>query len=813
MSQVIAMTRDEVIAIGWSGDAELLDLRSNTEYTIRGSAPVNYNHTDYQTKTKADTAIKLAANNGKWNWNPRPVILKLKGNLIAASTHTFPHSIPVASPADNIVSPPLTRENEKNDDGDYILGSHFCLHYIDSITDRDATPGDGTWTDKMYQTVLEAQALGTNMLGGTPADPNSPILLKGISGDKVTELQELLNSHGANPPLDVDGAFGPLTKAAVEEFQRKNALPVTGIVNGDTWAKLRSGQAVSAQGNKANTNEVTIKVQQPLPKLGANIINACIAGIPTALLLALKFGGTGLTEATAIRGQVGAAKALATIPTYKTAILNGLVPAPFGKMVTGAILAQSSIFLLPKFQSQILDLISGGIPAFVTLPDGTILQAVVVNGITRILFSGERPPVNAIVEIPSSGKKFLVVSNPNVVGKVSGVEISPATVKMPDGTVKPATIVNGITRVGENYSPDNPRPPAGAIVELPGSDVKYLAVSDPDGRIFGARIYPATARMSPDGPEVPATFVNGVTRIGENYSPANPRPPVGTIVDIPALNQKYSIVANPEGEGGVSEESVKPPEPRPEPEPKPEPEPQSDAQLNNFENASLQSKIEEMVKIAITQFGYTEKDSVKWIFDKPDDHSHDGTSNYTKYGQWWQDEMNGVSNGNAWCVIFTAWCANEAKITSTEIPFDASTSSLRGKFNGLGRLGIPAKGYTPQAGDFVFYQFHKWNSKENKWVQGGHTGIVIGYDASSGFVYTIEGNTSGSVGVRVDYKKFHLASLKNDSVGATISFGINGGGATDRYPSGAANSTQYRLESNRPYSLSNWPSSWSVNKK
>jgi hypothetical protein len=50
-------------------------------------------------------------------------------------------------------------------------------------------------------------------------------------------LQELLNRGGAL--LDTDGLFGKATKAAVQEFQSRVDLPVTGVANAATWAALR----------------------------------------------------------------------------------------------------------------------------------------------------------------------------------------------------------------------------------------------------------------------------------------------------------------------------------------------------------------------------------------------------------------------------------------------------------------------------------------------------------------------------------------------------------------------------------------------
>ena len=54
-------------------------------------------------------------------------------------------------------------------------------------------------------------------------------LAKGSSGPVVVQVQEALNAAGAT--LEADGQFGALTEAAVKEFQTRNGLATTGIVD------------------------------------------------------------------------------------------------------------------------------------------------------------------------------------------------------------------------------------------------------------------------------------------------------------------------------------------------------------------------------------------------------------------------------------------------------------------------------------------------------------------------------------------------------------------------------------------------------
>ncbi|MER5917930.1 peptidoglycan-binding protein [Streptomyces sp. NPDC001982] len=89
-------------------------------------------------------------------------------------------------------------------------------------------------------------ALYSNISGGGGSGAPAPINLKSsscpsviVKGQRsgcVTELQSLLNHHGAD--LAVDGDFGPLTDGAVRAFQAEKGLAVDGQVGPNTKAAL-----------------------------------------------------------------------------------------------------------------------------------------------------------------------------------------------------------------------------------------------------------------------------------------------------------------------------------------------------------------------------------------------------------------------------------------------------------------------------------------------------------------------------------------------------------------------------------------------
>ena len=71
-------------------------------------------------------------------------------------------------------------------------------------------------------------------------NPGQPTVSVGATGGAVRRLERALR-RTPNLGLVVDGVFGPLTDAAVKEFQQGAGLTVDGIVGPLTWDALPDG--------------------------------------------------------------------------------------------------------------------------------------------------------------------------------------------------------------------------------------------------------------------------------------------------------------------------------------------------------------------------------------------------------------------------------------------------------------------------------------------------------------------------------------------------------------------------------------------
>ena len=113
---------------------------------------------------------------------------------------------------------------------------HFELHYGEGHAGTEALAAElrnGLWG---------IFAPGTEPTPGTPTPTGDDLLQLGDSGEKVVALQRELNRvfpKYKTTPLAEDGDYGPLTEAAVREFQERAGITVDGIVGPDTRAALK----------------------------------------------------------------------------------------------------------------------------------------------------------------------------------------------------------------------------------------------------------------------------------------------------------------------------------------------------------------------------------------------------------------------------------------------------------------------------------------------------------------------------------------------------------------------------------------------
>ena len=110
-------------------------------------------------------------------------------------------------------------------------------------TTGNTTNTTGNTTNTTGNTTNTTGKTTTNVVNITTDEVanGSKLVKRGMSGDIVKKIQELLIKHGftnISKSGNVDGIFGSRTKQAVIDFQRKNDASDDGIVGNETWGKL-----------------------------------------------------------------------------------------------------------------------------------------------------------------------------------------------------------------------------------------------------------------------------------------------------------------------------------------------------------------------------------------------------------------------------------------------------------------------------------------------------------------------------------------------------------------------------------------------
>lgn len=152
---------------------------------------------------------------------------------------------------------------------------------------------------------------------------------------------------------------------------------------------------------------------------------------------------------------------------------------------------------------------------------------------------------------------------------------------------------------------------------------------------------------------------------------------------------------------------------------------------------------QKVIDYALSQVGYHEKASNSQLDDFT---ANSGDQNWNKYAAY-LDTLSGFynsqhKNGYAWCDIFVDFCfvhvygrsAAQFLLCQPDNSAGAGCSFSAQYFNAKGQFHKS----NPQPGDQIFFG--------NGWGNVWHTGLVV--SVGNNHVYTVEGNTTDSVGRR-----------------------------------------------------------------
>jgi hypothetical protein len=136
------------------------------------------------------------------------------------------------------------------------------------------------------------------------------------------------------------------------------------------------------------------------------------------------------------------------------------------------------------------------------------------------------------------------------------------------------------------------------------------------------------------------------------------------------------------------------------------------------------------------------------------------------YCLWWV-----ICQHDEWCSEFALWVLHQAgidpnnELRGTDVTLFVTTPAVRDRFAAKALLWQrgdltpvhQGSGYRyPQAGDYLFMR----SSDGDHW---GHSGIVVGVSNDSRYVYTVEGNTTGSC-VRFKTRDYIVDGVLHDKI-------------------------------------------------
>jgi len=98
-------------------------------------------------------------------------------------------------------------------------------------------PAPGAPASSMSGSQVNPPSMGTT--GSTYGTSSTMGSTTNMSSDSIRQLQQALNDNGEN--LNVDGVMGPQTERALRDYQQKNGLQASGMLDQPTRQKLNIG--------------------------------------------------------------------------------------------------------------------------------------------------------------------------------------------------------------------------------------------------------------------------------------------------------------------------------------------------------------------------------------------------------------------------------------------------------------------------------------------------------------------------------------------------------------------------------------------
>lgn len=156
--------------------------------------------------------------------------------------------------------------------------------------------------------------------------------------------------------------------------------------------------------------------------------------------------------------------------------------------------------------------------------------------------------------------------------------------------------------------------------------------------------------------------------------------------------------------------------------------------------------IADLIAVARTQMGYKELNTSTGYPIAPN-----ASAGYTKYGASFGDPTG------EWCAYFVSWCASQAGIPSSVVPRLGNCAATVKWYKNHSVFYQGSSGYTPKAGDIVFFNWSGGSTAK-------HIGIVTGVSGNN--IYTIEGNTGSDRGYMC------CARTRSRTAGYIVGYGV-----------------------------------------